>query len=146
MPAMAYGFSMFVLLPRLQKGLGVSTVSAPAHGEEGKPPASGHGADAGRQTVAITKLVVNVAGTMGARYLLASVTLVGDSAEFTRKIEQNEPQLRDMACGILLAKTIADLEKPGARNLIRNELLAGFNHALGGPLVRELFITEFAIQ
>lgn len=149
MPALAYGFSMFVLLPRLQKSLGVAPVAAAAspagHGEENKP-AGGHGAEGEKQTVPMTKLLVNVSGTLGARYLLTSVTLVGSSADFRTKLEQNDAQLRDMACGLLAAKTIADLEKPGARNLIRSELLAGFNHALGAPLVKEIYITEFAIQ
>ncbi len=45
-----------------------------------------------------------------------------------------------------MAKTIADLEKPGARNLIRGELLAGFNNILGDPGVQEIYFTEFAIQ
>jgi flagellar basal body-associated protein FliL len=38
------------------------------------------------------------------------------------------------------------LEKPGARNLIRGELLAGFNTILGNSAVREIYFTEFAIQ
>ncbi|MGH7973851.1 MAG: flagellar basal body-associated FliL family protein [Limisphaerales bacterium] len=41
---------------------------------------------------------------------------------------------------------MADLEKPGARNLIRSELISGFNNILGGPLVQEIYLTEFAIQ
>lgn len=149
MPALAYGFSMFVLLPRLQKSLGVTPVAAAeassGHGE--KASGGGHGgADGEKQTVAMTKLLVNVSGTMGARYLLTSVTLVGSSTDFRAKIEANDAQLRDMACGLLAAKTIVDLEKPGARNLIRSELLTGFNHSLGAPLVKEIYITEFAIQ
>jgi flagellar FliL protein len=51
-----------------------------------------------------------------------------------------------MASGILNTKTIADLEKPGARNLIRGELLAGFNTIMGNSAVREIYFTEFAIQ
>ena len=33
--------------------------------------------------------------------------------------------------GALSSKTLADLEKPGARNLIRTELINGFNNVLG---------------
>ena len=57
--------------------------------------------------------------------------------------------LRWLALVLLVAlrlKTLADLEKPTAQNLIRTELIAGFNSILGGPVVQEIYFTEFAIQ
>jgi flagellar basal body-associated protein FliL len=51
-----------------------------------------------------------------------------------------------MACGALATKTLADLEKPDARNLIRTELMTGFNNILGDSMVQDIFFTEFAIQ
>jgi flagellar FliL protein len=51
-----------------------------------------------------------------------------------------------MACSSLATKTLADLEKPGARNLIRNELITGFNNILGDSSVQDIYFTEFAIQ
>ena len=69
---------------------------------------------------------------MGSRYLLVSVTVVGTGGEaFKTKMTENDAQLRDMAMGALANKTLADLEKPGARNLIRTELINGFNNVLG---------------
>jgi flagellar FliL protein len=94
----------------------------------------------------LTKMLVNVAGTMGTRYLMTSVTLVGTTSDFKDKIEENKDQLMDLATGTLSGKTIADLEKPGARNVIRAELMTVFNSALGGPLVHDIYITELAIQ
>jgi flagellar FliL protein len=72
--------------------------------------------------------------------------MVGEASDFPAKVAQDEPQLRDAACGLLSSKTIPDLEKPGARNLIRGELIAGFNSILGDGSVREIYFTEFAIQ
>ena len=43
-------------------------------------------------------------------------------------------------------KRLADLEKPGARNLIRSELINGFNNILGDSMVQDIYFTEFAIQ
>ena len=96
--------------------------------------------------VPLSKMLVNVAGTMGTRYLMTSVTLVGNTPDFKSKIEDNKDQLMDLATGALSSKTISDLEKPGARNVIRAELMTVFNNALGGPLVQEIYITELAIQ
>jgi flagellar FliL protein len=160
MPVLAYAITTFVLLPKLQKGLGLTGVVAKAEGveggehKEGKEAAGGHGGGHGSaaaaggasENVPLTKLLVNVSGTMGSRYLLTSLTLVGGSPGLKEKVEKHDAQLRDVACGLLSVKTISDLEKPGARNLIRSELISGFNHILGTGAVQEIYLTDFAIQ
>ena len=151
MPLAAYAVTSLVLVPHFQKslrGAGVAVAGAGKSGHAETEASTGNGpAHAGqRQSVPLNKLLVNVAGTMGSRYLLASLVVMGDGGDFQGRISQKEPQLRDLASGLLSAKTIADLEKPGARNLIRGELLAGFNTILGQPGVQEIYFTEFAIQ
>ena len=154
MPALAYAMTTLVLVPKMQKALRAPAAPAAVPAEVGKE-AHGDAANASkevmtaggvRQSVTLNKLLVNVAGTMGSRYLLVSATLLGDGSDFSAQVAQHEAQLRDMASGILNTKTIADLEKPGARNLIRGELLAGFNTIMGASAVREIYFTEFAIQ
>jgi flagellar FliL protein len=139
MPALAFGVAQYVILPQLQKGLGMK---APASGEAAKKDAAG----AKTEAVVMNKLLVNVADTMGARYLLVSLSVVGNSSDFKEKMLDHDAQLRDMACGALATKTLADLEKPGERNLIRTELITGFNGILGDSVVQEIYLTEFAIQ
>jgi flagellar FliL protein len=142
MPLIAYGMTQFVLLPQLKKNLGI-TAAAPT---PSKPKDSKQNAEAKLEAVPMTKLLVNVSGTMGARYLLVSLSLAGSDQDFKGKVAAHDPQLRDFACGVLATKTIADLEKPGARNAIRTELISGFNNILGNSLVQEIYLTEFAIQ
>ena len=151
MPLVAYGVTTFILVPQMQKSLvaaGVAPAKAnqPTHaGAEGA--SSEATAQAGQgPNVTLNKLLVNVAGTMASRYLLTSITLVGASPDFASRVAKNEPQLRDMASGLMMMKTIDNLEKPGARNLLRGELIAGFNTILGDAAVQELYFTEFAIQ
>lgn len=144
MPVLAYAMTTFVLVPKLQEGLGVApanpAVAAPKSGKSAKE------SNEKREAVTMNKLLVNVAGTMGARYLLVSLNVVGTEANFKAKMAEYDPQLRDMAMGALRVKTLADLEKPGAVNLIRTELITGFNNILGGAFVKEIYVTEFAIQ
>ena len=142
MPALAFGMTKFVLVPQLQKSLGIKETA------EGGPAAKGKsGAEGKKTSVQLSKMLVNIAGTMGARYLLVSVTVVGNGGEaFKAKMTENDAQLRDMAMGTLSVKTLADLEKPGARNLIRTELINGFNNVLGENSVSEIYLTEFGIQ
>jgi len=152
MPLLAYLTTTFVLVPRMQKALrpsqavAVDPVRSPRTEVAGKAEKDVLVPGDTKQSATLNKLLVNVAGTMGSRYLLASLTLIGDAPDFSARVGQHEPQLRDMASGILNTKTIADLEKPGARNLIRGELLAGFNTILGKSVIQEIYFTDFAIQ
>ena len=141
MPALAYAMTVFVLLPRIQTGLGI-TAPAGESGAKAKINAPG----AKKFTVAMNKLLVNVAGTMGSRYLLVSISAESTDPDFQQKMTDNDAALRDMASSALAAKTLADLEKPDERNLIRTELLTGFNNILGSDEVQEIYLTEFAIQ
>jgi flagellar protein FliL len=143
MPALAFGVAQYVILPQLQKGLGIKTASgSTGASSETKKESS----DAKQESVLMSKMLVNVAGTMGARYLLVSVSVAGTGTDFKQKMQDHDAQLRDMACGALATKTLADLEKPGARNLIRTELITGFNNILGDSEVQDIYFTEFAIQ
>src|SRR6185437_13497262 len=149
MPALAYAMTSFVIVPKLQKGLGggsSATNSASAGGGESSSKSEKKGPAAKKESVAMNKLLVNVAGTGGARYLLVSLSVVGTGANFKEQMDSHDAQLRDMAQGALRTKTIADLEKPTAQNMIRNELISGFNNILGDGSVEEIYFPEFAIQ
>jgi flagellar basal body-associated protein FliL len=128
MPVLAFGMTQFVLLPQLQKNLGVKPAAAAA--ETKAKTAKEGSAEAKHDSVLMSKLLVNVAGTMGARYLLVSLSVVGTGEDFKTKMTDRDAQL----------------EKPDARNLIRNELITGFNTILGDSVVTDIYLTEFAIQ
>ena len=163
MPVLAYVMTMFVLLPKLQKAAGGAAPGeqAEAAGEAGQGKAEAeakhgeaksgggekHGGGDGKTSVSLSKAVtVNVAGSMGTRYIMANMTLVGATSGFEARIKKSDDQLRALAGSVLRTKTIPDLEKPGAINVITSELLTVFNNALGGSLVQEIYLTDFAIQ
>jgi flagellar basal body-associated protein FliL len=144
MPMAAYAVTTLVLVPKLQHSLGVSEPAHPGNGSESSK--SGKEPEAKRDAVAMNKLLANVAGTAASRYLMTSFTVSGVGAEFRPKIERNDARLRDAAGTVLSGKTLADLERPGARNLIRSELISAFNTILGANTVQEIYFTEFAVQ
>ena len=160
MPVLAYVMTAFVLVPKLAKKVGApetapEPAAAAAHGESAAASAEEHGAGGGAVTSGgkikfsaplSKKTLVNVSGTMGTRYLLAEFILVGNSPNLKDQVLKADAELRDAAASALASKTIADLEKPGIRNLVRGELITIFNSILGKNTVSEIYLTEFAIQ
>ena len=149
MPLLAYATTAFVLVPRLQKAVSPAQSDAKddsGKGGEGQGSKEAHDGT-GKVRVPLSKnIMVNVAGSQGTRYIVAGLTLVGTGSDFEGKIKRADDQIRDLASNILCAKSISDLEKPGARNLIRNEMLSVFNTALGNGVVQEIYLTDFAVQ
>jgi flagellar FliL protein len=170
MPVLAFVMTRFVLAPRLVRAVSGSEQAdaepAPsaaeqhpatqktteAKGENGKEKPANLKTEKGKSQTGqhvlapLGKVLVNIAGSMGSRYLMANLTLVGNSPDLPGRVESNKDQLMDLAAGVLYSKSISDLEQPGARNLIRNELRMVFNNALGEGVVQEIYITEFVIQ
>jgi flagellar FliL protein len=150
MPALAYAITVFVLVPKLQSPAPpAETAASHAEAEAGGASSASESSLGGKRKHTCPlggKVLVNIAGTMGTRYLLANLTLVSPKPTLKDLVERNDAELRDVAASVLASKTIADLEKPGARNLIRSELMSVFNNVLGDGAVTELYLTEFAVQ
>jgi flagellar FliL protein len=157
MPVLAYVMTAFVLVPRLAKNVGAPVEAHEAAAPADNPGDSAHAGEAGDGAVVSggkikysaplsKKTLVNVSGTMGTRYLLAEFILVGNSPKLKEQVLKSDAELRDAAASALASKTIADLEKPGIRNLVRGELITIFNSILGKGVVSEIYLTEFAIQ
>ncbi len=115
------------------------------HGPK-KDDSHGKSSGNGKPSAQFGKVLVNVAGSLGARFLMTNFTLIGAKSDLKDKIEDNRDQLMDVTIGILRAKNLQDLEKPGASNFIRTEIIGAFNAVLGSGAVKELYFTEFAIQ
>jgi flagellar FliL protein len=160
MPAMAYVTTMFVLLPKLQAAVGsqgAPGAQAEGGGAEGGGAgaegggaegdgAGGGGAGGGGSIFELGKVLVNVGGSAGTRYLVGNYTLVSKGTDLKSKLVDRKPQLLDIAASVMASKSLLDLEQPGARNLIRSELISAFNNALGDSMIKNIYFTEFAIQ
>lgn len=100
----------------------------------------------GKSVAELDKLVVNLAGSLGTRYLMVKMTLVGSKGDLKKSVDANVAQMKDLANSVLSSKSISDLEKPAARNSLRSELITVFNSALGSGVVQNIYFTEFVVQ
>jgi flagellar protein FliL len=157
MPVLAFATTKFLIIPKVVQAREKTTAAGESAHPEAPPEsvhqggkeskeAAGKTPAKKKQSFSISKVIVNVAGSMGTRYLMTSFTLVGTVNEFKTTIEDNKDQILDLANTAMASKTISDLEKPGARNQLRSELMAIINNTLGASLVQEIYFTEFAVQ
>jgi flagellar FliL protein len=161
-PAATWGTVEYVLLPRLQKKLAAATspdATAPANPAAPSPgaPAAAHGKPSkdaahpghGKESAAgyeFQNVVVNLAGTMGTRYLKTSFLITGADANIKAIFDGAKPKLTDVTLNVLSSLTLADLEEPGAKNVIREKLVSAYNQALGRKVADQVYFSDFVIQ
>ena len=165
-PVATFAVAEYVLLPRLQAklaaGAGDAHAAASEHGEEAAPeheekPAKeekgGHGGKEGKEgkeggsNYEFSNVVVNLAGTMGTRYLKTSFIVTGVGGKSVKgTFETNKAKLTDITLNVLSSLTLADLEEPGSKNVLREKLVATYNQALGKRQVEQVYFSDFVIQ
>jgi len=125
---------------------------ADAHGEKkpaahGEKKGGGHGdKGGGGEGYKFENVVVNLAGTMGTRYLKATFLITGDRPDLAERFAEAKPQLTDITLAVLSSLTLADLEEAGFKNILRERLLASYNQALGSKVAENLYFSEFVVQ
>ena len=128
-----------------------------AKGKPARPPAahaapkksegdSKKGAEASEASFEFKDVIVNLSGALGTRYLKTSFTVSGSDARLPDIVKNDHQKLLDITINVLSARTLNDLDSPTAKNAIREELIAKYNHALGVEMVEELYFSEFVIQ
>jgi flagellar FliL protein len=154
-PAATWATVEFVLVPRVQKkftaalatepspeagGAAIPAAAPAAHGKKDKDGKEG-GANYEFQNV-----VVNLAGTMGTRYLKTSFLVTGAEPNIKAVFDGAKPRLTDVTLNVLSSLTLTDLEEPGAKNVIREKLVAAYNQALGRKVAEQVYFSDFVIQ
>lgn len=165
-PAATFGVAEYVLLPRLQAKLGAPAADAHGKAEAGaeheepaeeapaKEEKGGHGGKEGKGegkdtggNYEFSNVVVNLAGTMGTRYLKTSFIVTGVGGKSVKGVfETQKAKLTDITLNVLSSLTLADLEEPGSKNVLREKLVAAYNQALGKRLVEQVYFSDFVIQ
>lgn len=147
-PALTWAVGQFVLIPQLQKKLaavptGDEVAAAENHGEsKGKEGKDSKDA----ASYEFQNVVVNLAGTMGTRYLKTSFLVTGSEPNIKSTFEANKPRLTDVTLNVLSSLSLADLEEPGAKNVLREKLVTAYNQALGRKVADQVYFSDFVVQ
>ena len=156
-PAATWATVEYVLVPRLQKKLVAGGAASPepvaepapaASASHGKPSKDGKDAKGGHSGPGyeFQNVVVNLAGTMGTRYLKTSFLITGADPNIKAVFDGSKPKLMDVTLNVLSSLTLADLEEPGAKNVIREKLVTAYNQALGRKVADQVYFSDFVIQ
>lgn len=158
-PVASWGVAKYVIIPQLKHELSSLSAEGSAPAGHGEAPAAakaekesgGHGKKAAASTgegnsYTFENVVVNLAGTMGTRYLKATFMVSGSDAGLRSQFEANKPKMVDVALNVLSALTLTDLEEPGSKNIIREKLMGAFNQALGRKVAEQIYFSDFVVQ
>ena len=156
-PAVSWLVMQYVMLPQLEKRLAAAggvAVAAPAPAapapvaEKGKGKKGEAAAPVAPNTYVFSNVIVNLAGTMGTRYLKTTFMVTGSDQKLNETFAsaQNQPKLVDITLNILSSLTLADTEEAGAKNIIREKLVNAYNQALGHKVVEQIYFSDFVVQ
>jgi len=163
-PALSWAIGQFVLMPQLKKQIAAAPVAAGAHAGEAAPAAEEAAAPAEKEkggkegkgkkgeaaangsTYEFENIVVNLAGTMGTRYLKTAFLVTGTDKSLRAAFEANKPKMVDITINVLSSLSLADLEEAGAKNLIREKMIGAYNQAFGKKVVEQIYFSDFVVQ
>jgi len=156
-PVLSWAVAEFVLVPRLAKKLatvkaGDAPAAEPAAAEPEAKAEGGKGGKEGKEpkgnpaTYEFQSVVVNLSGTMGTRYLKTSFVVTGTDPTIKATFEAQKAKLTDITLNVLSSLSLADLEEPGAKNILREKLVLAYNQALGKHVAEQVYFSDFVVQ
>jgi flagellar FliL protein len=110
--------------------------------EGGKPGA----AAAAPPVLLLENMVLNPAGSGGARYLLMSVAIECKDQKGVETLTLRDPELRDVILSMLGRKSIEELSDVGQREAIKTEVSTAISERFGKNIVKQLYFPQFVLQ
>lgn len=125
---------------------GVAVFTMKGHSKGSKVP------EGPKSMVSIGEMVVNLADTGEIRFVKADIVL-----EVCGKMEASggegegadagaKAPLRDAIISVLSSKRFADINQPGGKDALKNEIMAGCNKRLEGCKITNVYFNQFAMQ
>lgn len=136
----------YVMVPRLVKQLAHVAADPQSVTASAAQPASVPAKPNPGGSYEFDNVVVNLAGTMGTRYLKTSLVVMGSDPGLKAVFEAEKPQVTDVTLNVLSSLTLNDLEQPGSKNVLREKLVNAYNQVLGRKVADQVYFSDFVIQ
>lgn len=97
----------------------------------------------------LENIVVNPADSQGQRFLMCSLAIESDDSHALDALRDREVELRDRVVTTLTSMTLDELTAPGARDTLRQRLVATVRPMLGedgSDVTLKVFLPSFVIQ
>jgi flagellar basal body-associated protein FliL len=129
------GAGIFVLGPRLAPHREVAQDTA-----KPEPPSSNH-----KVILNVENLIANPAGSLGNRFLMASVAFEVADVETKEKLKEREVEVRDALLTTLQQEPVDSLTSPAAREGIKRRLAEALT-PFAGAAPSQVFLPQFVVQ
>jgi flagellar FliL protein len=136
--AIGIAAGLFVVGPKL------AGPKPPAVAEEAEAPA-GEAAKPGR-VYQLENLIVNPAGSMGTRFVMATVAFAVADDKAQKAISEHEVELRDLVTSLLGRLPLDSLTQPGARDMLKARIAELAAPVIGSRTPRKVYLPQFVIQ
>lgn len=151
--AVGGGTGAAFLGPMVAKKMGKTTPIVAAAGEHGADSAAAEGeggegkeGEAGTPVHLLENLVLNPAGTGGARFLLLSVAIEVGTAKAGEDFKARDAELRDIILTALGTKTVEELTDIAKRDAFKHEIQTAVDTRFGKKAVKSLYFPQFVVQ
>jgi flagellar FliL protein len=151
--AIGAGSGAVIVGPMAAKSLGYAAPApAAASGEQAEGEDGEHAEDdssaSGAPAVVMTleNLVLNPAGSGGARFLMLTVTMECKDAAAVSTLQSRDAELRDVVLSSLGQKTVDELADITGRDDIKQQLTSALNERFGAKTVVRVYFPQYVVQ
>lgn len=123
-------------------GYGAATDSHGGGGGDGGGYGDGHG----MHTYEFNDIVANLMGSLKSRYIKVSFTVESHDPGLETAMTANKAKIVDLTLGILSSLSLNDLDEPGMKNVVRNDIMAGIASVVQSDMISGLYFSEFVVQ
>ncbi len=143
----------FVIGPKVASSMHIGTMTAADSAKladaeaEASAGKEGKGGKEGATNVhMIENLVLNPAGSNGARFLLVSVGLTMNSIGAATRVKEQDAEVRDIVLRVLGSRSINDLSEVGNRERLKQDILVAVDSLFKGHSVKSVYFPQFVLQ
>jgi flagellar FliL protein len=149
--AVGGGTGSALLGPMVAKKMGkITPIVASADGAHGEEAAAAGGGKTGEATQAsihvLDNMVLNPAGSGGARYLLLTVAIEVSSPATLQSFTARDAELRDIVLSTLGMKQVEQLTDMAAREQFKTEIIKAIDERIGKNSVKRIYFPQFVVQ